>query len=206
MKVLKSVKNIFKNHTILFVIVAAVALLYFIDNYSKNKGLEGAASTNISAKAFSEQGGAFPMNPPGVNNKGGSASCCSGSGSNYAASAPLGHNEMNASVSGIQTNQHGLAPSCTSKAIADPSQLLPKDANGTFSKMNPMGSGDVKDVSLLRAGYHIGINTVGQSMRNANLQIRSEPANPQLQTGPWNTSTIGPDFNRRPLEIGCGPL
>ena len=64
MKVLKSVKNIFKNHTILFVIVAAVALLYFIDNYSKNKGLEGAASTNISAKAFSDQGGAFPMDPP----------------------------------------------------------------------------------------------------------------------------------------------
>ena len=47
--------------------------------------------------------------------------------------------------------------------------------------MNPMGAGDVKDVSLLRAGYHIGINTVGQSLRNANLQLRSEPANPQLQ-------------------------
>ena len=47
--------------------------------------------------------------------------------------------------------------------------------------MNPMGAGDVANVSLLRAGYHIGINTVGQSLRNANLQLRSEPANPQLK-------------------------
>ena len=175
---------------------------YFIDNYSKRKSLEGAASTAPSAAALSRS---F-SDAPGVNTKGGSAGCCSGSGSNNYASAPLGHNETNAPVAGINTNQHGLAPSCSSKAISDPSQLLPKDTNGTFSKMNPMGAGDVKDVSLLRAGHHIGINTVGQSMRNANLQLRSEPANPQLQTGPWNTSTIGPDFNRRPLEIGCGPL
>ena len=113
---------------------------------------------------------------------------------------------MNARVSGIQTNQSGFPPSCAQQQVADPSQLLPKDNNGQFSQMNPMGAGDVKDVSLLRAGYHIGINTVGQSLRNANLQLRSEPANPQLQVGPWNTSTIGPDFNRRPLEIGCGPF
>jgi hypothetical protein len=206
MKLSKTIKNIFNNHTILFVIVAAVALLYFIDNYSKGKGLEGAASTAPSAAAFSEQGGMFPSNPPGVNNTGGSASCCSNTGGNYSASAPLGQNASNASVNGIHTNQHGLAPSCTSKAVTDPSQLLPKDSNGSFSKMSPMGAGEVKDVSLLKAGYHIGINTVGQSMRNSNLQIRSEPANPQLNTGPWNTSTIGPDFNRRPLEIGCGPL
>ena len=53
-----------------------------------------------------------------------------------------------------------------------------------------MGSGDLKNVSLLKAGYHIGINTVGQSLRNANLQLRSEPANPQLNVGPWNQTTI----------------
>ena len=67
-----------------------------------------------------------------------------------------------------------------------------------------MGSGDLKNVSLLKAGWHIGINTVGQSLRNANLQLRSEPPNPQLSTGPWNQSTISADMQRRPLEIGCG--
>ena len=68
-----------------------------------------------------------------------------------------------------------------------------------------MGAGDLQNVSLLKAGYHIGINTVGNSLRNANLQLRSEPANPQLNIGPWNHTTISPD-NRRPLEIGCGPM
>ena len=67
-----------------------------------------------------------------------------------------------------------------------------------------MGAGDLKNVSLLKAGHHIGINTVGQSLRNANLQLRSEPANPQLNVGPWNQSTISSDTMRRPLEIGCG--
>ena len=69
--------------------------------------------------------------------------------------------------------------------------------------MNPAGAGDIQNVSLLKAGYHIGINTVGQSLRNANLQLRSEPANPQLNVGPWNQTTIGPDLNRRALEVGC---
>ena len=210
MKVDKAIKNLFHNHTVLFVVVSAVVLVYFLDSYSKGKGVatEGAANNSqISAAAFSDQGGAFPFNPPDVaaTNKAGAASCCAG-GSNYKPSQPLGHNEINARVSGIQTNQSGFPPSCTQQQVADPSQLLPKDNNGQFSQMNPMGAGDVKDVSLLRAGYHIGINTVGQSLRNANLQLRSEPANPQLQVGPWNTSTIGPDFNRRPLEIGCGPF
>jgi len=54
----------------------------------------------------------------------------------------------------------------------------------------------------LKAGYHIGIDTIGQTLRNANLQIRSEPPNPQLYVGPWNNTTISPDFMRPPLEIG----
>jgi hypothetical protein len=72
------------------------------------------------------------------------------------------------------------------------------------NKLNPTGAGDLKNVSLLKAGHHIGINTVGQSLRNANLQLRSEPANPQLNTGPWNQTSMTPDMQRRPLEIGCG--
>ena len=47
----------------------------------------------------------------------------------------------------------------------------------------------------------MGIDTVGTSLRNANLQIRSEPANPQVKVSPWQQTTIEPDTNRRPLEI-----
>ena len=49
----------------------------------------------------------------------------------------------------------------------------------------------------------MGINTVGQSLRNANLQIRSEPANPQVPVSIWLNSTIGPATNRRDFSIGC---
>ena len=48
-----------------------------------------------------------------------------------------------------------------------------------------------------------GINTVGSSLRNANLQLRSEPANPKTATNcPWNISTIETDKFRKQLEIG----
>jgi hypothetical protein len=119
-------------------------------------------------------------------------------------SEPLGQNEVFASVNGIQTSQPGIPTSCSHPNIQNPSELLPKDTNSQWAQLNPSGKGELANVNLLRAGYHIGIDTIGQSLRNANLQIRSEPPNPQLYTGPWNLSTIEPDFMRPPLEIGAG--
>jgi len=81
--------------------------------------------------------------------------------------------------------------------------LLPKDAaNSKWAQVNPAGQGDVKDQNFLTAGYLTGINTVGSSLRNANYQLRSDPPNPQLNVSPWNQTTIEPDLNHRPLEIG----
>ncbi len=82
-----------------------------------------------------------------------------------------------------------------------PSELLPKDQNSVWSQQNPMGSGSLKGKNFLSAGALIGINTVGQSMRNANYQLRSEPPNPQVAVSVFNQSTIEPDANRRSLEI-----
>jgi len=82
-----------------------------------------------------------------------------------------------------------------------PSELLPKDQNSVWSQQNPMGSGSLKGKNFLSAGALIGINTVGQSMRNANYQMRSEPPNPQVAVSVFNQSTIEPDTNRRSLEI-----
>lgn len=91
--------------------------------------------------------------------------------------------------------------------MEDPASLLPTDANNEWSMLNPVGAHDLKNVSLLKAGYHIGINTVGQSLRNPNLQVRSEPPNPQFNVGPFNNSTIGPDLLRPTFEIGsCAPM
>ena len=114
-------------------------------------------------------------------------------------------NEVFANANGVQTSMPGVPSSCSQPTIQNPAELLPKDSNSQWAQLNPSGKGDLANVNLLKAGYHIGIDTVGQSLRNANLQIRSEPPNPQLNVGPWNNTTISPDFMRVPLELGSGP-
>jgi|LauGreSuBDMM15SN_2_FD.fasta_scaffold14127_2 hypothetical protein len=82
--------------------------------------------------------------------------------------------------------------------------LLPKDTNSEWAQLNPTGLGELSNINLLKSGWQVGVDTMGQSLRNANLQLRSEPPNPQTPVGPWNQSTITPDFMRVPLEIGQG--
>jgi hypothetical protein len=113
-------------------------------------------------------------------------------------------NEVFSSANGVQTSMPGIPSSCSQPNIQNPAELLPKDSNSQWAQLNPSGKGELANINLLKSGYHIGIDTVGQSLRNANLQIRSEPPNPQLNVGPWNTSTIEPDFMRPPLQIGSG--
>ena len=105
-------------------------------------------------------------------------------------------------VTGISTTKGG-SKSCNSQKVIDPKELLPNDSNSEWAKINP-ASTDLKNMNMLSSGHHIGINTVGSSLRNANLQVRSEPAIPQVDVGPWNNTTIETDTLRRPLEIGGG--
>lgn len=86
--------------------------------------------------------------------------------------------------------------------VANPSDLLPVDSNSQWGELNMLGNGGMSMPDLLQAGYHIGLDTIGQSLRNANLQERSDPIIPVVDTGPWNKSTIEPDYGRVPLEIG----
>ena len=118
--------------------------------------------------------------------------------------APMGENEQFQRVDGIQTSTQGLPSSCNAQSGLQASQLLPKDSNSQFQQLSPQGGGPLQNVSLLQAGYHNGIDTIGSSLRNANLQIRSEPPNPTTKVSPWLNSTIEPDLMRTPLEIGCG--
>jgi hypothetical protein len=113
-------------------------------------------------------------------------------------------NEVFASANGVNTSMPGIPSSCSKPNIQNPAELLPNDSNSQWAQLNPSGKGELANVNLLKAGYHIGIDTIGQILRNANLQIRSEPPNPQMNVGPWNQTTIQPDFFRPPLEIGSG--
>lgn len=92
---------------------------------------------------------------------------------------------------------------CYPRDQLTPSELLPKDMTSVWAEQNPMGPGSLKGKNFLSAGALIGVNTVGQSLRNANLQLRSEPPNPQVAVSIFNQSTIASDTSHRPLEIGA---
>ena len=82
--------------------------------------------------------------------------------------------------------------------------LLPTESAAAIQEFNiakPIGEGILQDINSLKAGYHIGVDTVGQTLRNANLQVRSEPPNPQVPVSPFMNTTIAPDLMRKPLEI-----
>jgi hypothetical protein len=89
-------------------------------------------------------------------------------------------------------------------SVASPQDLLPQDMNSQWAALNPVAQGNIAAPDLLQAGYHIGLDTIGQTLRNANLQERSDPIIPKSAVGPWNQSTIEPDLGRVPLEVGCG--
>ena len=100
------------------------------------------------------------------------------------------------------SNQQGMQ-SCFPRDRLSADDLLPKDAaDSKWAQINPSGGGNISDQNYLTAGYHVGVNTVGQSLRNANLQLRSEIPNPQDAVGPWMISTIEPDLRQNTLEIG----
>ena len=183
---MKNLKKLKLEHVILF-LIGALFLIFLINSYSANKnlGAEQMSNTRRTQAAYDTQ-----QQQP--------------SSGSVQPSQPLGQNETYASVTGVSTSTQGLPPACSRSPVADPSELLPKDTNSQWAQLNPTGSGDLENVNLLRSGYHMGIDTVGNTLRNANLQLRSEPSNPQMNVGPWNNTTISPDTMRVPLEIGQG--
>jgi hypothetical protein len=179
-----TLQKILKENSVgaLVVILLIAYGVYYFASYLTTKGIAGSERMTGNS------------NPAYVN----------GNNAGVQPAMPQGQNEVYSSANGIQTSMPGAPSTCSTANIQNPSELLPRDTNSQWAQLNPSGKGELANVNLLRAGYHIGIDTIGQSLRNANLQIRSEPANPQLSVGPWNQSTIEPDFMRPPLEIGAG--
>jgi hypothetical protein len=175
-----------KSHQVL-TILASLVLIYAIYNYSGRKSMFPEYMSASSSKKGKGAGAA-------LNGSGGQPPAPVDDSSIY--------NQLNSATG--SSNMMGLPPNCSGQANINPADLLPKDNNSSWN-MKPMGSGDFLGVNLLNAGYLIGVDTIGSSLRNANLQVRSEPPNPQLQVSPWMNTTIEPDPFRAPLEIGCGP-
>ena len=77
--------------------------------------------------------------------------------------------------------------------------LLPKEKNPDWFD-NPNSEFNLSQaVAMEVPEYKFGIDTVGQSRKNASLDLRSPPPCPKFAVSPWNNSTIEPDYNIRPL-------
>tara|TARA_R100001163_G_C5068360_1_gene208485 strand:+ start:684 stop:1328 length:645 start_codon:yes stop_codon:yes gene_type:complete len=93
-------------------------------------------------------------------------------------------------------------PGCYSGSTLQAPDLLPGDHGAnSWEETSPESQGHITDQNFLESGHHYGINTVGQSLKNANQQLRSDPPIPKVNIGPFRQSTIDPDTNRKAFEI-----
>lgn len=79
--------------------------------------------------------------------------------------------------------------------------FLPREVNDEWFETDfSLAKYQLNDDKLINTDkYIIGINTVGQSLKNASWDIRGTIANPRTIISPWNNSTYEPDFNLKPL-------
>ncbi len=78
---------------------------------------------------------------------------------------------------------------------------LPKQINDEWFETDfSLAKYQLNDDKLINTErYIIGINTVGQSLKNASYDIRGTIPNPKFVVSPWNQSTYETDFNLKPL-------
>lgn len=94
------------------------------------------------------------------------------------------------SHAGSHAGSH-LAKPAKSVDITDPKELLPKEKSDSFHNRD-----------LINAGRFISQQS--DVLRNANLQLRSDPPVGKAQTGPFNQTTIEPDKLRPQFELSGG--
>ena len=69
-----------------------------------------------------------------------------------------------ADMDGDYAPANGMQSNNKSTAVQNPADLLPSEASSSsWAELNPKGKGELANINLLKAGYHVGINTVGQS-------------------------------------------
>jgi len=179
-KMLKTLTNYLKSDMgkWIFVAVVVAIIAYSLMNYSSSKGLVLDAMSNGTTQPLDE----------------------STMDSGVQRAKPASYDTPEPSVAASTSGNSDYQQSET----ASPEDLLPSDKNSEFANLNPVNSGKVDLPDMLQAGSLIGVDTIGQTLKNANMQLRSDPVIKKEQVGPWNFSSFEPDLGRVPLELGCG--
>jgi hypothetical protein len=131
-------------------------------------------------------------------------SMISDSMSNYGGQTDSVGSSMSATSNSKPNLAAGAAPIMQSQPQTTPDQLLPLDKNSEWNNINGMPNPSQPILpDLMKSGVFMGLDTIGQTLRNANHQLRSDPIIQKQNVSPWMMSTIEPDLARVPLEIGC---
>ena len=168
-------------------IIVLLVICFVLVSYSSSKGsildkMTNGSGMMMGGNTAPSSTGSATILPPGMAD---------------AISAPSASMQAMPSVAASSTGGYSM------QSVASPADLLPKDQNSQWASLNPVG-GNVALPDLLQAGYHVGLDTIGQTLKNANYQLRSDPIIEKKDIGPWLQSTIEPDIARVPLEIGYG--
>ena len=115
----------------------------------------------------------------------------SGTALDQAFQAPIGKNE---SKDKIDMNKNNIK-NYNSK------DYLPKVTNKNWFETDfASAKYKIDDANLINTNrYTVGVNTVGQSLKNGGHDLRGTIPNPKFTVSPWNNSTIEPDYNIKPL-------
>lgn len=84
--------------------------------------------------------------------------------------------------------------------LFDINKMMPQEIENGWFDVEPLQSTKkIRGTHMIHPKVHMGINTVGNSMRNATHDIRGDIPNPKIPVSPFNNSTIEPDTNIRGL-------
>ena len=105
-------------------------------------------------------------------------------------------NDNNTSVT-AQNMQKLMQENEENKLKFNSGELLPKEVNNDWFETDfSHAQVNVDDSNLVVTDrYIVGVNTVGQSLKNPSYDLRAAPACPKFTVSPWQQSTIEPDFN-----------
>lgn len=88
--------------------------------------------------------------------------------------------------------------------LFDINQMLPQEVEEDWFDVEPLlTTKKIKGTHLIHPKVHMGVNTVGSSLKNGSLDYRGDIPNPKIWVSPWNNSTIEPDTNIKGI---CNPI
>lgn len=78
----------------------------------------------------------------------------------------------------------------------DSAAMLPNEIEDDWFDVEPLlTTKKVAGTYLIHPKVHMGVNTVGSTLRNGSHDLRGDIPNPKINVSPWNNSTIEPDTN-----------